>query len=64
MRRPLAFDKAHADDCQEHTNVKPKNTICLWFDKDALVAYRVADVREAYEDLARRHTRGKIVLVP
>ena len=19
----------------EHTNMKPKNTICLWFDKDA-----------------------------
>jgi NADPH:quinone reductase-like Zn-dependent oxidoreductase len=27
-------------------------------------AYRLADVREAYQDLARRHTRGKIVLVP
>jgi NADPH:quinone reductase-like Zn-dependent oxidoreductase len=26
--------------------------------------YRLADVREAYDDLARRHTRGKIVLVP
>ena len=26
--------------------------------------YRLADVREAYRDLARRHTRGKIVLVP
>ena len=26
--------------------------------------YRLADVREAYQDLARRHTRGKIVLVP
>jgi NADPH:quinone reductase-like Zn-dependent oxidoreductase len=26
--------------------------------------YRLADVREAYEHLARRHTRGKIVLVP
>ena len=20
---------------KEHTNMKPKNTICLWFDKDA-----------------------------
>jgi NADPH:quinone reductase-like Zn-dependent oxidoreductase len=26
--------------------------------------YPLADVREAYRDLARRHTRGKIVLVP
>jgi NADPH:quinone reductase-like Zn-dependent oxidoreductase len=26
--------------------------------------YRLADVREAYQDLARRRTRGKIVLVP
>jgi hypothetical protein len=24
----------------------------------------LADVREAYQDLARRHIRGKIVLVP
>ena len=23
---------------KEHTNMKPKNTICLWFDKDALEA--------------------------
>ena len=26
--------------------------------------YRLTDVGEAYQDLARRHTRGKIVLVP
>lgn len=26
--------------------------------------YRLANVRDAYRDLARRHTRGKIVLVP
>ena len=26
--------------------------------------YHLADVREAYQDLAKRHTRGKIVLVP
>ena len=26
--------------------------------------YRLADARDAYRDLARRHTRGKIVLVP
>jgi len=26
--------------------------------------YRLGDVRDAYQDLARRHTRGKIVLVP
>jgi NADPH:quinone reductase-like Zn-dependent oxidoreductase len=26
--------------------------------------YHLADVRDAYQDLARRHTRGKIVLVP
>jgi len=26
--------------------------------------YHLADVREAYRDLARRHTHGKIVLVP
>jgi NADPH:quinone reductase-like Zn-dependent oxidoreductase len=26
--------------------------------------YPLADVREAYQDLARRHARGKIVLVP
>ena len=25
---------------EEHTNVKPKNTICLWFDKDAHEAAR------------------------
>ena len=25
---------------KEHTNVKPKNTICLWFDKDAHEAAR------------------------
>ena len=24
----------------EHTNMNPKNTICLWFDKDALQAAR------------------------
>ncbi len=26
--------------------------------------YHLADVREAYQDLARRHSRGTIVLVP
>jgi NADPH:quinone reductase-like Zn-dependent oxidoreductase len=26
--------------------------------------YQLADVGEAYQDLARRHIRGKIVLVP
>jgi NADPH:quinone reductase-like Zn-dependent oxidoreductase len=26
--------------------------------------YRLANVRDAYRDLAQRHTRGKIVLVP
>jgi NADPH:quinone reductase-like Zn-dependent oxidoreductase len=26
--------------------------------------YHLANVREAYQDLARRHTHGKIVLVP
>jgi NADPH:quinone reductase-like Zn-dependent oxidoreductase len=26
--------------------------------------YHLADVREAYQDLARRHARGKVVLVP
>jgi NADPH:quinone reductase-like Zn-dependent oxidoreductase len=26
--------------------------------------YHLADVREAYQDLSRRRTRGKIVLVP
>ena len=26
--------------------------------------YHLADVREAYQDLARRHIRGKIVLIP
>jgi predicted 3-demethylubiquinone-9 3-methyltransferase (glyoxalase superfamily) len=26
----------------EHTNMKPKNTICLWFDKDAHAAARFA----------------------
>src|SRR6202162_1096818 len=25
---------------KEHTNMKPKNTICLWFDKDAVEAAR------------------------
>src|SRR5688500_18584683 len=25
---------------KEHTNMKPKNTICLWFDKDAEEAAR------------------------
>src|SRR5262249_11182799 len=25
---------------KEHTNMKPKNTICLWFDKDAQDAAR------------------------
>src|SRR5688572_29819136 len=25
---------------EEHTNMKPKNTICLWFDKDAVEAAR------------------------
>jgi hypothetical protein len=29
-----------------------------------IMAYHLADVREAYQDLARRHSRGKIVLVP
>src|SRR5258708_20333108 len=27
-------------DHKEHTNMKPKNTICLWFDKDAHEAAR------------------------
>src|SRR5258706_16039959 len=27
-------------DPKEHTNMKPKNTICLWFDKDAHEAAR------------------------
>jgi hypothetical protein len=26
---------------KEHTNMKPKNTICLWFDKDAHEAARI-----------------------
>jgi NADPH:quinone reductase-like Zn-dependent oxidoreductase len=26
--------------------------------------YRLADMRDAYQDLVRRHTPGKIVLVP
>ena len=30
----------------------------------AKIVIHLADVREAYQDLARRHTRGKIVLVP
>jgi predicted 3-demethylubiquinone-9 3-methyltransferase (glyoxalase superfamily) len=25
---------------KEHTNMRPKNTICLWFDKDAQAAAR------------------------
>jgi hypothetical protein len=25
---------------EEHTNMKPKNTICLWFDRDAQEAAR------------------------
>jgi 2-polyprenyl-6-hydroxyphenyl methylase/3-demethylubiquinone-9 3-methyltransferase len=28
------------DEHKEHTNMKPKNTICLWFDKDAQEAAR------------------------
>jgi predicted 3-demethylubiquinone-9 3-methyltransferase (glyoxalase superfamily) len=28
------------DRIQEHSNMKPKNTICLWFDKDAQEAAR------------------------
>ncbi len=27
---------------KEHTNMKPKNTICLWFDNDALEAMGLA----------------------
>ena len=41
---PNAFDAATAAfvlvEHKEHTNMKPKNTICLWFDKDALEAAR------------------------
>jgi predicted 3-demethylubiquinone-9 3-methyltransferase (glyoxalase superfamily) len=36
-RRPIAF---LALDDREHWTMKPKNTICLWFDKDALEAAR------------------------
>src|SRR6516165_11901121 len=36
-RRPLAFALTEH---KEHRNMKPKNTICLWFDKDALEAAR------------------------
>jgi NADPH:quinone reductase-like Zn-dependent oxidoreductase len=32
--------------------------------KIPIAIYPLADVREAYQDLARRRTRGKIVLVP
>jgi hypothetical protein len=31
---------AEIDTHKEHTNMKPKNTICLWFDKDAHEAAR------------------------
>src|SRR5256714_12401544 len=30
----------HVARCKEHTKMKPKNTICLWFDKDAHEAAR------------------------
>ena len=29
---------------KEHSNMKPKNTICLWFDKDAHEAARFYSV--------------------
>jgi predicted 3-demethylubiquinone-9 3-methyltransferase (glyoxalase superfamily) len=32
--------RRRADGAQEHTNMKPKNTICLWFDKEAHEAAR------------------------
>ena len=37
-----------------------------WADGEIPIAkvYHLADIREAYQDLARRRTRGKIVLVP
>jgi len=35
--RPAAFALIEH---KEHTNMKPKNTICLWFDKDAHEAAR------------------------
>jgi predicted 3-demethylubiquinone-9 3-methyltransferase (glyoxalase superfamily) len=37
MQRPAAFALIEH---KEHTNMKPKNTICLWFDKDAHEAAR------------------------
>ena len=41
---PNAFDAETAafalSEHKEHTNMKPKNTICLWFDKDAHEAAR------------------------
>src|SRR5262249_62078674 len=32
--------RARPDQDKEYRNMKPKNTICLWFDKDALEAAR------------------------
>ena len=35
-----AAERIGNDGAKEHTNMKPKNTICLWFNKDAQEAAR------------------------
>ncbi len=37
-----AWDRWLGTERMEHTNMKPKNTICLWFDMDAHEAARFA----------------------
>ena len=38
--KTAAFALIEHKEHKEHTNMKPKNTICLWFDKEAHEAAR------------------------
>ena len=66
MRDSGALTELLLTRCTEKLRFPPREG--LWrSDWDHTVVsevYHLADVREAYQDLARRHTRGKIVLVP
>ena len=39
---------------KEHTNMKPKNTICLWFDKDAHEAAQILALANLLLDMVDR----------
>ena len=40
VRKSAGLNIGTSGEHKEHTDMKPKNTICLWFDKDAHEAAR------------------------